>query len=119
MEDAKAEKKAVTGPVVGMGGNPAAGQGTLDGAGTGFECEWRAGVMMGKVEKVWYRQYENGKVLVGEDASTTAGLLSVFTCTKCACEPNSALKLAASSATSLAPSVCWIAAASKPLVAVT
>ena len=55
MEDAKAEKKAVTGPVVGMGGNPAAGQGTLDGAGTGFECEWRAGVMMGKVEKVWYR----------------------------------------------------------------
>ena len=78
MEDAKAEKKAVTGPVVGMGGNPAAGQGTLDGAGTGFECEWRAGVMMGKVEKVWYRQYENGKVLVGEDASTTAGYIDTL-----------------------------------------
>ena len=70
--------QSITGPVVGKGGNPAAGQGTLEGAGAGMQCEWRNGVMMGKVDKVWYRLFEREGVLDGEDAHSTAGYINTI-----------------------------------------
>jgi hypothetical protein len=71
--------QSVTGPVVGKGGNPAAGQGTLEGAGAGFMCEWRNGVMKGKVNKVWYHLFErHGQMIAGEDAATTEGYINTL-----------------------------------------
>jgi hypothetical protein len=70
--------QSITGPVVGKGGNPAAGHGTLEGAGAGMQCEWRNGVMMGKVDKVWYRLFERDGLLEGEDAHSTAGYVNTL-----------------------------------------
>jgi hypothetical protein len=76
MQVSRPATRSVTGPVVGKGGNPAAGQGLLEGAGAGFQCEWRNGVMSGKVDKVFCRLFENGKMLTGEDAHSIPGYMN-------------------------------------------
>jgi len=71
--------QSLSGPIMGKGGNPAAGQGTLEGAGAGLQCEWRNGVMKGKIDKVWYRLFErNGNLLDGKEAGSTAGYINTL-----------------------------------------
>jgi hypothetical protein len=63
-----------------LGPRPPAGTGTVGGAGEGFECEWRGGTMVGKVNRVWYRLYSDktGSALEGDEGRTTEGYINTL-----------------------------------------